>query len=83
MGSLYVAFTILAFLGLRDSHRFIHILLLQLFYKLVWFIGVVVPLIATDEFPIYGLVYVIIFATYIIGDILTIAFSDLLKKKSE
>ena len=40
MGSVYVAFALLALLGLRDPVKFIPILLLQLFYKVVWFIGV-------------------------------------------
>jgi len=82
-GSVFVAFALLAVLGLRDPHRFIPILLLQLFYKVIWFIGVVIPLLVTGEFPMYGLLHVIIFATYIVGDIITIPFSDLLKKKSE
>lgn len=83
IGSVFVAFALLAVLGLRDPHKFIPILLLQLFYKVIWFIGVVIPLLITGEFPMYGLLYVIIFATYIVGDIITIPFSDLLKKKSE
>ena len=83
MGSMYVAFALLAILGLRDPLRFMPILLLQLFYKVIWFIGVFIPLLVTGEFPMYGLLHAIIFVTYIIGDILTLPFSYLLKKKSE
>ncbi len=82
-GSVYVAFALLAILGLRDPLKFMPILLLQLFYKVIWFIGVFIPLLVIGEFPMYGLLHVIIFATFIIGDILTLPFSDLLNKKSE
>jgi hypothetical protein len=83
MGSVYVAFALLALLGLRDPVKFIPILLLQLFYKVVWFIGVVIPLLVTGSFPLYGLLYVIIFATFIVGDLLTIPFSEFFRKDAK
>lgn len=82
MGSVYVAFALLALLGLRDPVKFIPILLLQLFYKVVWFIGVVIPLLITESFPLYGLLHVIIFATFIVGDLLTIPFSEFFRKNT-
>ena len=80
MGSVYVAFALMALLGLRDPVKFIPILLLQLFYKVIWFIGVIIPLLIKGSFPLYGLLYVIIFATFIVGDLLTIPFSDFFRK---
>lgn len=59
------------------------VLLLQLFYKSVWFIGVVAPLLVVGKFPIYAIMLVIIFATYIIGDIIAIPFSYVFVKQSE
>jgi len=82
MGSVYVAFALLALLGLRDPVKFIPILLLQLFYKVVWFIGVIIPLLITGNFPLYGLLHVIIFATFIVGDLFVIPFSEFFRKET-
>lgn len=83
IGSVWVAFAILSILGLRDPLKFVPVLLLQLFYKSVWFIGVVAPLLVVGKFPIYAIMLVIIFATYIIGDIIAIPFSYVFVKQSE
>jgi len=83
VGSVYVAFAILSILGLRDPLKFVPVLLLQLFYKSVWFIGVVAPLLVVGKFPIYAIGFVIIFATFIIGDIIAIPFSYVFAKRSE
>lgn len=83
VGSVYVAFGILSILGLRDPLKFVPVLLLQLFYKSVWFIGVVAPLLVVGKFPIYAIGFVIIFATFIIGDIIAIPFSYVFAKQSE
>ncbi len=83
VGSVYLAFAILSILGLRDPLKFVPVLLLQLFYKSVWFIGVVAPLLVVGKFPIYAIGFVIIFATFIIGDIIAIPFSYVFAKQSE
>src|SRR5512139_3057409 len=44
IGSVYLAFGLLSLLGLRSPLKFTPVLLLQLCYKTVWFIGVVLPL---------------------------------------
>src|SRR4030042_6851544 len=74
-GSVYLAFAILSILGLRSPLKFVPVLLLQLCYKVVWFIGVVLPLLVAGEFPMYAILLVVIFATYIIGDLIAIPFS--------
>ncbi|MCK7506845.1 MAG: hypothetical protein MZV70_24155 [Desulfobacterales bacterium] len=51
IGSVYMAFGLLSILGLRSPLKFTPILLLQLCYKTIWFIGVVLPLWATGPFP--------------------------------
>src|SRR4030066_1649568 len=66
VGGVYAAFAILSILGLRSPLKFVPILLLQLCYKVVWFIGVVLPLLVAGEFPMYAILLVVIFATYII-----------------
>ena len=80
-GSVYVSFAFLSILGLRSTLKFAPVLVLQLSYKMVWFIGVVLPLLVLGKFPIYGILYVVIFATFIIGDIIAIPFSYVFAKQ--
>jgi len=80
-GSVYVAFGLLSILGLLSPLKFSPILLLQLCYKVVWFIGVILPILFAGKFPNYALIYVVVFATYIIGDLIAIPFSYVFAKK--
>jgi hypothetical protein len=80
-GSVYVAFGLLSVLGLRSPLKFSPILLLQLFYKIVWYIGVMLPLLLGDGFPAYGVPYTIIFALFVIGDLIAIPFSYVFRKE--
>ena len=82
-GSVYLAFALLAILGLRSPLKFAPVLLLQLSYKVVWFMGVVVPLLVAGKFPMYGILHVVIFATYIIGDLIAIAFSYVFARQAD
>jgi len=82
IGSVYMAFGLLSILGLRSPLKFTPILLLQLCYKTIWFIGVVLPLWATAHFQSYAIPTVIIFATFIVGDLIAIPFSYVFAKES-
>jgi len=82
-GSVYLSFALLSILGLRSPLKFSPVLLLQLSYKLVWFIGVILPLVMTAKFPSYAILYVVIFATYIIGDLIAIPFSYVFAKQAD
>ena len=73
-GSVYVAFAILSAFGLRSPLKFSPVLVLQLFYKSVWLIGVILPLLLAGRLPAYGMILAAIFATYIIGDLIAIPF---------
>jgi hypothetical protein len=81
-GSVLLAFGLLAILGLRDPLKFVPILLLQLCYKVVWFAGVFLPLLVAGRFPVYAIPIAIIFATYVIGDLIAIPFSHVFAKQS-
>lgn len=81
VGSMYVAFGLLAILGLRAPLKFVPLLLMQLFYKSLWFIAVLLPLVVAGHFPAYGITIVVIFITYIIGDLIAIPFSTVLAKE--
>ena len=79
-GSVYLAFALVSLFGLRSPLKFSPILLLQLFYKSIWFIGVAIPLISSGKFPLSAIVILVIFATYIIGDLVSIPFSYIFKR---
>ena len=75
VGSVYLSFALLSILGLRSPLKFTPVLLLSLSYKVVWFIGVISPLLLAGKFPAYGLLHVVIFASYLIGYLIAIPFS--------
>lgn len=81
LGSVYLSFALLSILGLRSPLKFSPILLLQLSYKVVLFIGVILPILFASKFPPYALVYVVVDSTYIIGDLIAIPFSYLFGKE--
>ena len=81
IGSVYLSFGLLSILGLRSPLKFVSVLLLQLCYKLIWFIGVLLPLIFNNKFPNFAIPMTIIFITYIIGDLIAIPFSYIFTKE--
>ena len=81
-GSVYLSFGLLAILGLRAPLKYVPILLLQLSYKVVWFVGVILPLLVAGKFPTYAIAIAVIFATYVIGDLIAIPFSYVFGKQS-
>jgi hypothetical protein len=83
VGSVYLAFALLSILGLRSPLKFVPILLLQLSYNVVWFIGIILPVLVAGKFPTYAILYVAVFATFIIGDLIAIPFSYVFAKQSE
>jgi hypothetical protein len=83
VGSVYVAFAVLSIFGLRSPLKFAPVLLLQLCYKSIWFIVILLPAWVAGQFPGYGTLIAIIFATYIVGDLVAIPFSTVFAKPSE
>ncbi len=79
-GSTFLAFAIVSIFGLLSPLKFVPVLFLQLCYKSAWFLFIVIPLIFTGQFPLYALLPAILFATYIIGDIIAIPFKVLFAK---
>lgn len=82
-GCVFLSFALLSILGLRSPLKYAPILLLQLSYKVVWFIGVILPILFGGKFPTYAILYVVIFATYIIGDLIAIPFSYVFAKQTD
>ena len=81
--SVWVGFGLLSILGLRSPLKFSPVLLLQLGYKVIWFIGVILPFLIAGKFPAYAIAYVVFFAAYIIGDLIAIPFSYVFAKQSD
>ncbi len=81
-GSVFLAFAVLSVLGLRSPLKFAPVLLLQLSYKLIWVIAVVVPLLISQQFPGYACILALIFVTYIIGDLIAIPFPIVFSKEA-
>jgi hypothetical protein len=79
-GSLYIAFGLLSILGLRAPLKFVSILLLQLSYKTIWFLGIALPLVLKGQFPAHGYIFAAIFLTFIIGDLIAIPFNYIFGK---
>jgi hypothetical protein len=73
-GSVFLAFAILSIFGLKAPLKFVPVLMLQLCYKSIWSIGVIVPMVVSGRFPRYAILPVAIFASYIIGDLIAIPF---------
>lgn len=83
LGSIYLAFGILSIGGLKSPVKFSPILMLQLVYKVIWFLGIFIPMLIAGTFPSYGIVFVLIFASYIIGDLIAIPFPYIFMKGAE
>jgi hypothetical protein len=81
--SVYTAFGLISILGLKSPLKFAPVLLLQLCYKAIWLVAVILPLIISGRFPLYATTLLIIFATYIIGDLVTIPFSYVFSKQAD
>ncbi len=73
-GSVYLAFALLSILGLRSPLTYAPVLLLQLSYKVIWIVAVVVPSVLAGTFPRHAGLPLVIYATYVIGDLVALPF---------
>ena len=78
--SVFFAFALASVFGFRAPLKFCPVLLMQLTYKSVWLIAVILPLALTNKLPDYSLFMIGIFAVIVIGDLLSIPFRYLLDK---
>jgi hypothetical protein len=80
MGSMWLCLGLLSILGLRSPLQYVPILLLQLSYKVVWLVGIALPLALGGRFPGHGMLYVMIFVSYVVADLAVIPFRQVLGK---
>jgi hypothetical protein len=79
-GTMYLSLGLLAIIGWKSPIQFIPLLLFQLFYKVIWLAVYAFPLILSNQFPMYGNAYLILFILFVIGDIYVIPFRYFLVK---
>jgi hypothetical protein len=82
-GSVYLSSALLSILGLRSPLKFVPVLLLQLTYKTIWFVGVIIPILIAGKLPTYAILLAVIWATYIIGDVIAIPFGYVFRKEAK
>ena len=82
-GSVFLAFGVASIFALRCPLKFAPVLVLQLFYKAIWLVGVFVPQMIRGQSPTYVIIGAVVFLTYIIGDLIAIPFSVVFAKESE
>ena len=82
LGSVFIAFALLSILGLRAPLKFVPVLLLQLTFKVIWFVGVVLPLGIAGKLTADVISSVVIYALTIVGDLIAIPFAWVLAKQS-
>ena len=83
IGSVFLAFSIISIFGLREPLKFVPILLFQLIYKLIWIIGVILPMLISGEFYMGAIPAIAIYIIYIIGDLIAIPFSNIFQSISK
>ena len=81
--SVYLAFALVSIHGLKSPLKFSPILMLQMVYKLIWFIAIIIPMLIKGTFPTYGVLLAVIFASYVIGDLIAIPFAYIFAKEGD
>ena len=82
-GSVFLAFGLVSILGWRSPLKFAPVLLLQLVYKLVWLLGVALPRLIEGHTPTYLIAAVVVYLTYVIGDLIAIPFAYVFGRESQ
>lgn len=83
VGSVYLTFGLISLLGIRSPLKFVPILFLQLCYKVIWSVIIAAPILFSGRLPVHTVMLLIIFTTYIIGDLIAIPFSYIFAKQSD
>jgi hypothetical protein len=82
-GSFLLGSGLLAILGIRSPLKFIPLLALQICYKSIWILGVLLPQLLAGHVPTHAVMLFVIFATYIVGDLIAIPFPVLFSKQAK
>jgi len=80
--SVLIAFALLSVFGLKAPLKYVPILFLQLVYKLIWFVVILLPAASSGSMPLYRILLAVIFASYVAGDLIAIPFRYLFEQTS-
>jgi hypothetical protein len=78
--SMTLAVAVLAVFGLRAPLRFSPVLLVEVIYKVIWFIVIFIPVSIAGQLPSYVINTAIVYAAFVVGDIVAIPFRYLFTK---
>jgi hypothetical protein len=78
--SVMVAYAIMGIMGLRSPVKFAPVLLMQATGKIVWFLAIIIPLLATGPLPSYAVMLSVSFIPLIIGDLIAVPWKYLFAK---
>ena len=79
-GCIFLSFGLAAILGVRAPLKYCPLLLIELTYKLIWLLVVVAPLAMRREFPGSAIIQVVIFITFVVGNLVAIPFGYLFSR---
>ena len=82
VGSVWVAFAVFSIFGIRSPLKFVPVLLMQLFYKSIWLVAVILPLLLAGKLSLNEIYFAIGMLTYVIGDLIAIPFPYAFSKET-
>ena len=82
LASLWTAFGFAAIWALFKPLEFAPILIIQLTYKSLWFVLVIMPLMLNGELPPEAITFIIVYGLLIILDLIAIPFRDLMPSQN-
>jgi hypothetical protein len=78
--SYMLGIAIFSIAGLRSPLKFSPLLFLQAIVKIIWFIAILVPVMAAGPLSTYGIGLAVMFIPYIIGDLIVTPYRYIFKK---
>ena len=78
--SVMVAYAIMGIIGLRFPVKFAPVLLMQATGKIIWFLAIIIPQLATGPLPTFAVLLSAIFIPIIIGDLIAVPWKHLFTK---
>jgi hypothetical protein len=82
-GAIPLAFGLAGGIGLRFPLRMAPVLLIQVLYKSLFLLGVMLPQAIQGGIPSYAVPLTLLFALFILGDVIAIPFPHVLSETSE
>jgi hypothetical protein len=78
--SVMLAYAIMGIIGLRYPVKFAPVLLMQATGKIVWFLAIIIPQLATGSLPAFAVMLSATFIPLIIGDLIAVPWKYLFAK---